>query len=102
VKGKLIAMELDDYLEPEVAITAAVTAAVFSPQARKLIRRGAVYGVAGALIASDAVVSFAKSIGQGFQLSGTNGAGTSASHEPQQQTHKHEHASPVGSAGGQD
>ncbi|MBV9228994.1 MAG: hypothetical protein JOZ18_06745 [Chloroflexi bacterium] len=60
-------MELEDYLEPEIAITAAVTAAVFSPQARKVIRRGAIYGIAGALIVGDTVTSFARNIGTGFK-----------------------------------
>lgn len=60
-------MALEDYLEPEVAVTAAVTAAVFSPAVRKLLRRGAVYGLAGALIAGDAITSFGRSLGQGFQ-----------------------------------
>jgi len=31
-------MEFDDYLQPEIAVTAAVTAVVFSPGARKLLR----------------------------------------------------------------
>ncbi len=58
-------MALEDFLEPEVAVTAVVTAAIFSPRARKLIRRGAVYGMAGLLIAGDAVASFANSVKQG-------------------------------------
>jgi len=58
-------MDLEDFLEPEVAVTAVVAAAVFSPGARKLLRRGLVYGTAGALIAGDAVTSFARRIGQG-------------------------------------
>ncbi len=60
-------MALEDYLEPEVAVTAAVTAAVFSPAVRKLLRRGAVYGLAGALIAGDAIASLGRRLGQGFQ-----------------------------------
>ncbi len=67
-------MALEDYLEPEVAVTAAVTAAVFSPTARKLIRKGAVYGVAGILIAGDAISSFVRSVGQGVQQAGTSAA----------------------------
>jgi len=58
-------MDLEDFLEPEVAVTAVVAAAVFSPGARKLLRRGLVYGTAGALIAGDAVTSFARRVGQG-------------------------------------
>ena len=40
-------MELEDYLEPEIAVTAAVTAALVSPRGRHILRRGAVYGIAG-------------------------------------------------------
>src|SRR2546421_5753188 len=67
-------MALEDYLEPEVAVTAVVTAAVFSPRARKLIRRGAVYGMAGILIFGDALFSAARSFGQGVQQAGAAGA----------------------------
>lgn len=58
-------MDLEDFLEPEIAVTAVVAAAVFSPGARKLLRRGLVYGTAGALMAGDAVTSFARRVGQG-------------------------------------
>lgn len=60
-------MEFEDFVEPEIAVTAAVAAAVFSPRARKVIRKGLVYGMAGALAAGDVFVSFARSIGQGCQ-----------------------------------
>ena len=63
-------MALEDFLEPEVAVTAAVTAALFSPKARKLIRRGLVYGTAGVLIAGDALASVARNVGQGVQQAG--------------------------------
>lgn len=69
-------MALEDFLEPEVAVTAVVTAAIFSPRARKLIRRGAVYGMAGLLIAGDAVASFANSVKQGAQEVGASTAHT--------------------------
>jgi len=64
-------MEFDDYLQPEIAVTAAVTAVVFSPGARKLLRRGVVYGLAGALMAGDAITSFGRSIGRGVQAGAT-------------------------------
>jgi flavin-dependent dehydrogenase len=67
-------MALEDYLEPEIAVTAAVVAAIFSPGARRLIRRGAVYGMAGVLIAGDAVTSMAKSVGHGMQQAGAAAA----------------------------
>ena len=50
-------MDPEDFLAPEVGITAAVVAAIFSPRARKLIRQGAVYGMAGLLVAGDAIAS---------------------------------------------
>lgn len=67
-------MALEDFMEPEVAVTAVVTAAVFSPRARKVIRRGLVYGMAGVLIAGDAISSFARSVGQGVQEAGASAA----------------------------
>jgi membrane protease subunit (stomatin/prohibitin family) len=69
-------MDPEDFFEPEVAITAVVTAAIFSPRARKLIRRGAVYGMAGLLIAGDAIASFANSVRQGAQEAGASTART--------------------------
>jgi hypothetical protein len=60
-------MDLEDYLEPEIAITAAVTAAVLSPQVRGVLRRGAVFGLAGALMAGDALSAFARGVGRGVQ-----------------------------------
>jgi hypothetical protein len=62
-----LSMALEDYLEPEVAVAAVVTAAVFSPRARKFLRRGAVYGMAGILKAGDLATGFAGSIRQGAQ-----------------------------------
>lgn len=60
-------MALEDFVEPEVAVTAAVTAAIFSPRARKVMRKGLVYGMAGILTAGDAITTFARSFGQGIQ-----------------------------------
>lgn len=67
---RMSAMEFDDYLQPEIAVTAAVTAVVFSPGARRLLRRGVVYGLAGALMAGDAITSFSRSVGRGIQEAG--------------------------------
>jgi hypothetical protein len=67
-------MALDDFLESEVAVAAAVAAAVFSPRVRGVLRKGAVYGVAGVLVAGDAVGSFARGVGRGAQ----NAASTTA------------------------
>lgn len=63
-------MDFEDFVEPEIAVTAAVAAAIFSPKARKVIRKGAVYGMAGVLAAGDMVTSFARSVGQGVQQAG--------------------------------
>jgi hypothetical protein len=63
-------MDFDDFMEPEIAVTAAVTAAVLSQRGRQMLRRGAVYGMAGALVARDAIASFARGIGQGFRQVG--------------------------------
>ncbi len=60
-------MALEDYMEPEIAVTAAVTAAVFSPRGRRVIRRGAVYGLAGIIAAGDAINSFSRNIKNGIQ-----------------------------------
>jgi len=63
-------MEFEDFAEPEIAVTAAVAAAIFSPRARKVMRKGLVYGMAGMLAAGDIVTSFARSVGQGMQQAG--------------------------------
>lgn len=64
-------MAMDDYLESEVAIAVAATAAVFSPPVRRVLRRGAVYGLTGLLIARDALVSFGRGVGSGVQQAAT-------------------------------
>ena len=58
-------MAFEDYLEPEVGIAVAVTAAVASPRVRNVLRRGAVYGLAGVLMAGDAVTSLARGVQRG-------------------------------------
>jgi hypothetical protein len=60
-------MALDDFLESEVAIAVAATAAVLSPGVRRVLRRGAVYGVAGAVKATDLVTAAARGVAQGAQ-----------------------------------
>jgi hypothetical protein len=65
---------LDDFVESEVAVAVAATAAVLSPRVRRLARSGAVYGLAGALIAADAVTSTARGFSQGTQQ-GAGGIG---------------------------
>lgn len=60
-------MDPEDFVTPEVGMTAAVVAVVASPQVRKVVRKGAVYGLAGLLMAGDAVASFARGVGEGAQ-----------------------------------
>ena len=69
-------MDLEDFLQPEVGVAVAITAALFSPRARRIIRRGLTYGTAGVLIAGDALTSFARNIGQGVQHMQTSGGAT--------------------------
>ena len=52
-------------------LAVAVTAAVFSPRVRQVLHRGAVTGLAGVLIAGDAVTSFARGVGRGLQEAST-------------------------------
>ncbi|MBO0778108.1 MAG: hypothetical protein J2P37_04700 [Ktedonobacteraceae bacterium] len=58
-------MDVDDFAQPEVGIAALVTATIFSPRVRRFLRRGLVYGAAGALMAGDAVTSFTRGMRQG-------------------------------------
>ncbi|HEX7737494.1 MAG TPA: hypothetical protein VF458_21780 [Ktedonobacteraceae bacterium] len=60
-------MEIEDFAEPEIALTAALTAAICSPRVRGIMRKGLVYGIAGVLAAGEVVTSLAKSVGQGVQ-----------------------------------
>jgi hypothetical protein len=58
---------LDDYLEPEVMIAVAVTAAVASPPVRKVLRKGLVYGLAGLLSVGDKVAGAARNVAESAQ-----------------------------------
>jgi hypothetical protein len=81
-------MAVDDYLEPEVAIAVAVTAAVASPPVRKVIRRGLVYGLAGLLVAKDKITAVGQNVAQGArQMATSAGAGAQrAAGEPARAT----------------
>ena len=68
-------MALDDFVESEVAVAVAATAAILSPRARGLLRRGAVYGIAGVLMAGDAVSSVARGVGRGAQQAADSAGG---------------------------
>ncbi len=77
-------MGAKDFVDSEVAVAVAVTAAIFSPRARKILRRGVVYGVAGVLKAGDALSAAVHSAALAAQeapdAAGTTGreAGTTA------------------------
>ena len=58
-------MALDDMMESEVGLAVVATAAAISPRARNILRRGAVYGLAGALKAGDVVVGAARGVVRG-------------------------------------
>lgn len=68
-------MALDDFLESEVALAVGATAAVLSPRVRRLLRSGAVYGLAGALIAGGAVSSVARGAGHGARQAAASAGG---------------------------
>jgi hypothetical protein len=78
-------MAVDDFLEPEVAAAAAVTAVIASPKVRQVLRRGAVLGLAGILAVGDAVTTLVKGVGHGAQQAskdiGTLGQPVAAAHE---------------------
>jgi hypothetical protein len=63
---------MDDFIEPEVAIAVAVTAAVASPPVRKVLRRGLVYGLAGLLVAGDKVAGVARELARNAQQAATS------------------------------
>ena len=58
-------MALEEYLESEVVVAVAATAVALSPRARRILRRGVVYGLAGALMAGDAIASFGRATARG-------------------------------------
>jgi hypothetical protein len=71
-------MDLDDFLEPEVAVVAAVaagiTAAAVSPPVRNVVRRGLVYGLAGLLMAGDKISAAARDVAHSAQQAASSGS----------------------------
>ena len=57
-------MAVEDFLDGEVALAIAATAALSSARVRKVLRRGVVYGLAGVLLAGDALAATARDGGQ--------------------------------------
>ena len=60
-------MASTDSTEARVAAAVALTAALFSPRMRGMLRRGAVHGLAGVLTAGGAIASFARGVSRGVQ-----------------------------------
>jgi hypothetical protein len=58
-------MDVEDLATSEVVIAVVATAAVLSSRARRVARRGLVYGVAGALSAGAMLTSFSKGVAGG-------------------------------------
>jgi hypothetical protein len=73
-------MAAEDFMESEVALAVAATAALFSPRVRGVVRQGAVYGVAGVLTAGRAVAGVARGAadGVGAAMPSSRGARTAA------------------------
>ena len=67
-------MAAEDYLDSHVAIAVAATAAILSPRVRKVLRRGAVYGVTGVLMAGDAISGVARDARTGAGMAGVSDA----------------------------
>ncbi len=63
-------MDPEDFLTPEVGITAVVVGTLFSPGGRRVLRRALVYGTAGALAVGDAVTSLARRFSSGVKHAG--------------------------------
>jgi hypothetical protein len=79
-------MGVDDYMDREAGAIAAATAAAVSPRARELLRRGAVYGLAGLMKAGDVAVAAARGAVKGAKdgAAGTSQTSTSSASRPRQ------------------
>ena len=67
-------MAAEDYLDAHVAVAVAATAAILSPRVRTVLRRGAVYGVTGVLMAGDAISGLARDAKAATAMPGGSGA----------------------------
>lgn len=63
-------MEAEDLIDTNVALAVAATAAAFSKPVRRVLHRGAVLGVSGVLVATDAVSSFGRGVRRGLNGNG--------------------------------
>ena len=75
-------MALEDWLESEVALAVAATTVALSPKARRVVRRGAVYAVAGALKATDLATAAARGVAQGASSAAGQQPAGDHPHEP--------------------
>ena len=91
-------MAVEDFMESEVAVAVAVTAAVLSPRVRGVLRRGLVYGVAGVLNAGDARSSAVQSAAAAAQQAADSTA-TAGTPVPRQSMMGAEAGAMVGVAG---
>ena len=71
-------MALEDYLDSEVAVAVAAATVALSPRARRVLRRGAVLGVAGVLKATDVATAAARGVAQGASAAGDSVASREA------------------------
>jgi hypothetical protein len=77
-------MAAEDFMESEVALAAAATAALLSPRVREVARKGAVYGVAGVFTAGRAIAGVARGAvdGVGAAMSSSRGTRSAAQSNP--------------------
>jgi hypothetical protein len=68
--------EFEDFADPKIAVAALVAAAVVSKPGRRLLRRGAVYGTAGVLMARDTVSGLGSGVFRGFRDATSRAAGS--------------------------
>ena len=70
-------------LDRDVGVAVAATAAVFSPRTRSVVRKGAVYGLAGALKVGDVVASTTRGAFRGARQGvSSNGGAPQQAAEP--------------------
>jgi hypothetical protein len=67
-----------DLFDKEVVMAVGATAALMSDRTRRVLRRGAVYGIAGVMSAGEAVASAAKSVGRDADRVSSNGQAEAA------------------------
>lgn len=96
-------MNAKDYMKPEVGVAVAVTAALTSPRVRGILRRGAVYGMAGVLMASDAISSAARSTTRAAQKAAASAenASQSATGQAKADTESNKEVDPVEATAGE-